>query len=117
MRRLARNERGIPVIVAVRTPPVAVRVSIRNQALRVLFVNPRAYLPQLLGGVETTTLDLCRQLAQMGHATAVMCGLSKYDVTWLRNRIVGRLTGRAFPRERYRGSSVYRGWLHERGLR
>jgi len=78
--------------------------------LRILFVNQRAYLPQLMGGVEQTTFDLCRQLTQMRHQTAVMCGLVRGDATWLRNRLAGRLTRRGFPRGRYLGSPVYRGY-------
>jgi glycosyltransferase involved in cell wall biosynthesis len=84
--------------------------------MRILFVNEGAYLPQLFGGVETTTFDLSRQLARMGHQSAVMCGIGKRDTIWLRNRIVGRLTGRQFPSERYRGTLVYRGYHHSRGL-
>jgi glycosyltransferase involved in cell wall biosynthesis len=84
--------------------------------LRILFVNPRAYLPQLLGGVETTTFDLCQQLTLMGHQPAVMCQIGKYDAIWLRNRIANRLTGRSFPSERYRGTLVYRGYGHRTGL-
>jgi glycosyltransferase involved in cell wall biosynthesis len=78
--------------------------------MRILFVNQRAYLPQLLGGIEQTTFELGRQLARMGHETAIMCGIEKYDALWLRNRIVSRLSGRAFPADRYRGSLVYRGY-------
>ena len=84
--------------------------------MRILFVNPRAYLPQLLGGVETTTYDLCRQLILMGHLPAVMCQIWKHDPIWLRNRLANRLTGRAFPRGQYRGTLVYRGYQHKSAL-
>jgi glycosyltransferase involved in cell wall biosynthesis len=84
--------------------------------LRILFVNQRAYLPQLLGGVEQTTFELCRQLTQMGHQTAVMCGLVRGDATWLRNRIGSRLKRRGFPPGRYLGSPVYRGYDPRVGL-
>ncbi|MBV9696173.1 MAG: glycosyltransferase [Gammaproteobacteria bacterium] len=84
--------------------------------MRILFINPRAYLPQLLGGVETTTFDLCRQLDSMGHASAVMSSINKYDLIWLRNRIMSRLARRVFPVENFRGARVYRGYQHEQGL-
>ena len=84
--------------------------------MRILFVNPRIYLPQMLGGVETTTFDLCRQLTLMGHETAVMCQIGRHDGIWLLNRLLSRLTGRAFPRGQYRGMPVYRGYDHGRGL-
>jgi len=85
-------------------------------ALRVLFVNPGPYLPQVLGGVETTTFDLCRQLTDLGHESAVMCQVGKYDLTWARNRLMNRLTRRSFPRSTFRGAIVYRGYLNRTGL-
>jgi glycosyltransferase involved in cell wall biosynthesis len=84
--------------------------------LRILFVNPRVYLPQLLGGVETTTFDLCRQLTLMGHETAVMSQIGRGDAIWFFNRLKSYLTGRLFPRGDYRGMPVYRGYGHKTGL-
>ncbi len=84
--------------------------------MRVLFVNPRPYLPQLLGGVETSTFDLVQQLLKCGHAAAVMCQIHKYDRLWLRNRLMSRLRGRRFPADSYRGTRVYRGHEHASAL-
>ena len=84
--------------------------------MRILFVNLRAYLPQLLGGVETTTFDLCRQLTLMGHQTAVMSQIGRGDALWFRNRLKSYLSGRLFPRGDYRGMPVYRGYGHQTGL-
>ena len=84
--------------------------------MRILFVNQRAYLPQLLGSVEQTTFELCRQLTQMGHRTAVMSGLVRGDTTWLRTRIKSRLKRRGFPPGQYLGSPVYRGYDPRAGL-
>lgn len=84
--------------------------------MRILFINPRPYLPQLLGGVETTTFDLCRQLSIMGHEAAVMCQIDKFDLLWVRNRIKSRLSHRHFPIDIFRGGRVYRGYEHHRGL-
>jgi glycosyltransferase involved in cell wall biosynthesis len=84
--------------------------------LRVLFLNPRIYLPQLLGGVETTTFDLCRQLTDMGHPAAVMAQIGRHDAMWVYNRVKSRLTGRAFPLTNYRGLPVYRGYRHRAAM-
>jgi glycosyltransferase involved in cell wall biosynthesis len=84
--------------------------------LRVLFVNPRPCLPQLLGGVETTTFDLVQQLLKVGHEAAVMCQIRKYDRLWLRNRLTSRLLRRRFPVDTYRGTRVYRGHEHASAL-
>jgi len=85
-------------------------------SVRVLFVHTRPYLPQLLGGVETTTFDLCRQLTLMGHQTAVICELGRHGGVWLTNRIASRLSRRTFPRSSYRGTTVYRGFDPALGL-
>lgn len=84
--------------------------------MRVLFIHTRPYLPQNLGGLETTTFDLCQELAALGHEAAVLCSLGRRDALWLRNRLRGRLTGRAFPKDVYGGSRIYRGYGMERGL-
>src|SRR5262249_45614588 len=41
-----------------------------------------------------------------------MCQLTRFDRVWLRNRLLNRLTGRAFPAERFHGYRVYRGYQH-----
>jgi glycosyltransferase involved in cell wall biosynthesis len=84
--------------------------------VRVLFINPRAYLPQLLGGVETTTFDLVDHLTRAGHSAGVMCHLARHDWLWTRNRLTSRLRGLAFPADNYRGTRVYRGYAHGPGL-
>jgi glycosyltransferase involved in cell wall biosynthesis len=84
--------------------------------LRVLFVNTRPYLPQLFGGIETTTFDLVQQLLKFGHDAAVMAQIKKYDSLWLRNRVRSRLLQRRFPVDSYRGTRVYRGYEHARAL-
>jgi glycosyltransferase involved in cell wall biosynthesis len=84
--------------------------------LRILFVNQRPYLPQQVGGVEQTTYELVKQLARNGHDAAVMCGMNRGDAAWLRNRLIAKVSGRAFPQERYRGTRVYRGYDLGSGL-
>lgn len=84
--------------------------------MRVLFIHSRPYLPQNLGGLETTTDDLCRELAALGHQGAVMCSIGRADLLWVRNRLTSRLTGRLYPRDSYAGVPVYRGHLEREGL-
>jgi glycosyltransferase involved in cell wall biosynthesis len=79
--------------------------------LRLLFVNSSGFLPHILGGVETTTFQLCQQLKRMGHEVAVWHKLESRDFVWFRNRIVGRLTGNRFPRARFRDLTVFRGYF------
>lgn len=81
-----------------------------------LFVNPRFFVPQVVGGLETSTLELACELESAGHAAAVMCRLAAGDTVWLRNRLRSRLTGRLFPVDRHHGIPVFRGWNISRGL-
>lgn len=85
--------------------------------MRILFVNSYAFLPQVVGGIEVSTLDLCKSIQEQGHDVAVLCSLSeKHDALWLKNRILGKLHKKEFPLDHYEGVRVYRGWSSIRGL-
>ena len=84
--------------------------------MRILFVNGQAFLPQMIGGVETSTLDLCLTLRAQGHEPALLCGLRHGGSLWLMNRIKGRLLGQHAPRDTYRGLRVHRSWDLQKGL-
>lgn len=45
--------------------------------MRVLFVSDYPHLPDVKGGLQTTTHDLCLALGVMGVEVAVLCGLSQ----------------------------------------
>lgn len=84
--------------------------------MRILFVNGYAFLPQIVGGIEVSTLDLCRSLQTLGHETAVLCTLIAGDALWLKNRIAAKLLKKEFPMDRRYGMRIYRGWSSIRGL-
>ncbi len=46
--------------------------------MRVLFASVYPHLPQVIGGLQTTTDDLCAALVGMGVEAAVLCGLSEH---------------------------------------
>lgn len=78
--------------------------------MRVLFATNHAYLPQRVGGSESSTHDLVWQLRAMGHDAAVIAELLGGDRVWLRNRLKSRIAGVRFPLDRIPGYSVYRGY-------
>lgn len=84
--------------------------------MRILFVNGYAFLPQVVGGIEVSTLDLCLALNKIGHDTAVLCSVVSGDRLWLWNRIKSKLTGQQFPSDKKCGLNVYRGWSTINGL-
>ena len=47
--------------------------------MRVLFVSNYAHLPDLTGGLQTTTHDLCLAIKAMGADAAVLCGRLRTD--------------------------------------
>ncbi|MBI2750243.1 MAG: glycosyltransferase [Burkholderiales bacterium] len=46
--------------------------------MRVLFASVYPHLPDVIGGLQTTTDDLCTALIGMGAQAAVLCGLSEH---------------------------------------
>ena len=46
--------------------------------MRVLFASVYPHLPEVIGGLQTTTDDLCTALVAMGAEVAVLCGLREH---------------------------------------
>ncbi len=46
--------------------------------MRVLFASVYPHLPEVIGGLQTTTDDLCSALVAMGAQAAVLCGLTEH---------------------------------------
>lgn len=46
--------------------------------MRVLFVSNYPHLPDIRGGLQTTTHDLCRSIQGLGAEAAVLCGLHEH---------------------------------------
>lgn len=84
--------------------------------LRILFLNGQPFLPQIVGGVEVSTLQLCHVLRELGHEPFIMASLERGDALWLRNAMMRRLTGFPCPSDRYHGIPVFRGWNMPQGL-
>lgn len=84
--------------------------------MRILFASAQPFLPQIVGGMEVSTLELARMLRRRGHKVALCARIASGGALWLRNRLLARLTGRAFLRDRCAGVDAYRGWDIERGL-
>lgn len=78
--------------------------------MRILFVNLQPFLPQMAGGVETSTLGLAVQLRLMGHDVAVMCTLRSKGWLSVRHGLLRRISGHAFPVDRLSGIPIYRGY-------
>ena len=49
--------------------------------MRILFVSDYPHLPDIKGGLQTTTHDLCLAIATAGAEVAVLCGTNEYGNT------------------------------------
>ncbi len=54
--------------------------------MRVLFASVYPHLPEVIGGLQTTTDDLCTALVGMGAQVAVLCGLREHAAPGLPTR-------------------------------
>lgn len=85
--------------------------------MRILFIPHHSFPPQVYGGIETATLDICNSLLEKNLQPAVLAELQHGDLLWLRNRIESAITGRRFPRDWSSRFPVYRGWRSITGVR
>ncbi|MGN8158620.1 glycosyltransferase [Salinisphaera sp. SWV1] len=77
---------------------------------RLLFVTTNPYIPQMTGGSEYSTHDLCRNLASSGWAVGVLSSLGTSGRVHVLNRLKAKLLGVECPCDRDLGYPVYRGW-------
>ncbi len=69
------------------------------------------YFPQSAGGAESSTHELCLALKNEDHQVAVLAALmAKTDPTYVRNRLISKLTGNPAPTDKISGYPVYRAW-------
>lgn len=78
--------------------------------MRILFTMGHAYFPQRGGGAQSNTDQLVKALLAAGHTVAVACTLSGGGWTEKRSRVVRRISGARFSRDRFEGYPVYRAW-------
>src|SRR5690606_31577882 len=82
--------------------------------MRILFATKKSHLPQVVGGSQSSTHDLCSMLSGRGHTCAVMSELKPGDALWLQNRLLAKLKRKAFVHDDIPGYRVYRGWQVEK---
>ena len=78
--------------------------------MRVLFATGNAYLPQLSGGVQSSTHQLALRLRDSRHRAAVLCKLRNGGWVEFYSRVQRRVTGYRFSRDSRLGYPVYRAW-------
>lgn len=83
--------------------------------MKILFVTSHLHLPQLYGGLQTSTDQLCRRLMQRGHETALLAGLDATGKFGQESRIKLHLNrafhGHKVSRDTGLGYPVWRTWF------
>ena len=83
--------------------------------MRILFVTAHKYLPQMRGGSQSSTNELCHGLMKRGHYVAVLAGLMPGKLFGLKARIKmrlnRRLSGCQIARETDLGYPVWYSWF------
>lgn len=88
--------------------------------MRILFVTAHLYLPQMYGGLQTDTDQLCHALMRRGHKVGVLCGITDPFLTGrtsrLKMRIWKGLSGCKVSRDSGLGYPVWRTWFPWEGV-
>src|SRR3546814_17405776 len=82
--------------------------------LRILFATGHGYLPQRVGGSETSSHELILALQEQGHHCAVLSALQGTGWLAFRNRVAMKLTRRPLIPDRRPGHRVPRAWFPDR---
>lgn len=82
--------------------------------MKLLFITAHKYLPQMAGGLQSSTDQLCRHLLARGHKVAVLAGLMPGGFLAFRSRLTMKIrqafTGSKVSRDTGIGYPVWRSW-------
>ncbi len=78
--------------------------------LTILFVTTHKYLPELRGGMEVNTHQLCKALQHKGHKVAVCCGLAGVGFIGYQARLKIKLLNNKCPYDSVLGYKIWRSW-------
>src|SRR3546814_3917930 len=82
--------------------------------MKILFATGHGYLPQRVGGSETSSHELILALQEQGHHCAVLSALQGNGWLAFRNRVAMKLTRRPLIADRRPGYRVQRAWFPDR---
>jgi len=86
----------------------------KRRPMKVLFATGHGYLPQRVGGSETSSHELILALQEQGHHCAVLAHLQGNGWLAFRNRVIMKLSRRALVPDWMPGYRVQRAWYPDR---
>ena len=81
-----------------------------SRRMKILFATGHGYLPQRVGGSESSSHELILALGEAGHACSVLSQLQGNGWLALRNRVLMKLTRRPLLSDKVPGYRVFRAW-------
>lgn len=78
--------------------------------MKILLANAHPYLPQTMGGAQSSMHDLAVELARRGHEVSVLSGFTKQGWIGLRSRVQRKVQHRKYSIDYGLGYPVYRAW-------
>lgn len=78
--------------------------------LRILFATSHPHLPQIAGGLQSSTEATILRLVARGHDARLLAGLTGDGLLGLRHRLRLKLSSRCVMSDRVRGHVTYRAW-------
>ncbi|OYU17630.1 MAG: glycosyl transferase family 1 [Rhodobacteraceae bacterium PARR1] len=82
----------------------------RKPGLKILFATAHPHLPQIAGGLQSSTQETMRLLTERGHETRLLCGLTGAGLLGLRHRLTLKLRRRHIGIDKATGQVTYRVW-------
>jgi glycosyltransferase involved in cell wall biosynthesis len=79
--------------------------------MRILFITEHRYLPQYLGGMQTTADNLCHGLLNRGHYVSILASFMRTGFFGWRCTLQRKMLGRSVLKDRKCGYPVWRSWV------
>ena len=79
--------------------------------MRILFITEHRYLPQYLGGMQTTADNLCHGLLKRGHYVSILASFMRTGFFGWRCTLQRKMLGRSVLRDNKCGYPVWRSWV------
>jgi glycosyltransferase involved in cell wall biosynthesis len=79
--------------------------------MRILFITEHRYLPQYLGGMQTTADNLCRGLLRRGHQVSILASFMRTGFFGWKSSLERKISRRTVLKDMKCGYPVWRSWL------
>ncbi|HEU5047121.1 MAG TPA: glycosyltransferase [Rickettsiales bacterium] len=79
--------------------------------MKILFATAHPFIPQMLGGLQSSSKQMALQLKQRGHEVSFLCALMGEGYIGMRGRVIMKLMRRKAARDMIDGIPIWRAWF------